>query len=438
MFTREGISALLSLTVGALIAPAAMSAEFSLSFQVSGPNACNPQVAIDANGDAVFTWDRFIPDLDESRIEARRRSANGAFGPIQVVSGRGTTERPRLAIDAAGNAIIAWTLSSIVGSSQGPEHAQFRTLSAAGALGPIENLTNVLPAESARVAMNARGNAIFAWRRYNRFTGRGAIETRTRSRAGVLGPIKRLPLGGTNTENPEVAINGRGEAVFTWVRLFDDDDLVQVRRRSAAGALAVIHQNLGTGPCCPLPRPVIDADGNAIIAWNGPTGVEMRTLSATNALGPRQTVSQTSLLGGSLGQMAMNSAGDAVFAFTQGDATSPFTPRAYARLRSAEGVFGAIQRVSADDERSQQVSTGIDARSRALFAWTVSAPFQGIGARRRSPIGTLTRVKTLARSDTGAATQPHIAMNARGQAAIAWCETDEEDISRVLGATFSP
>jgi hypothetical protein len=29
-------------------------------------------------------------------------------------------------------------------------------------------------------------------------------------------------------------------------------------------------------------------------------------------------------------------------------------------------------------------------------------------------------------------------MNARGQAVMAWCETDDEDISRVFGATFSP
>jgi hypothetical protein len=29
-------------------------------------------------------------------------------------------------------------------------------------------------------------------------------------------------------------------------------------------------------------------------------------------------------------------------------------------------------------------------------------------------------------------------MNARGQAVMAWCETDEEDVSRVFGATFLP
>jgi hypothetical protein len=54
----------------------------------------------------------------------------------------------------------------------------------------------------------------------------------------MLGPIQRLPLGGTNTEDPEAAINGRGEAVFTRLRLFEGSDpLVQARRRSAAGAL---------------------------------------------------------------------------------------------------------------------------------------------------------------------------------------------------------
>jgi hypothetical protein len=438
MFTRTGLSALLSLIVGAVAAPTPAPAEFGPRFLVSGPNACDHQVAIDADGDAVFTWERYTADFEESQVEARRRSADGVFGPIQVVSGRSLSPmNPRLAIAAGGDAIIAWALTPDAGGVLGPEHAQFRALSAAGALGPIENLTNVLPAEAARVAMNARGKAIFAWRRYSQSTGRGAIEARSRSRAGVLGPIQRLPLAGTNTENPEVAINGRGETVFTWVRLFDEEDLIQARRRSATGELAEIHQNLGTGPF-PRPQVVIDAEGNAIIAWNNPTGVVMRKLSATNALGRRRTVAQGSFPA-FLNEIAMNAGGDAVFAFTQADATVPFTRRAYARVRSAEGVFGPVQRVSADAQRAVLVSTGIDARGRALFAWSVSDPFQGIGARRRSPIGTLSRPRTLVRNDPGVS-QPRLAMNARGQAVMAWCETDidNENITRVFGATFLP
>jgi hypothetical protein len=87
------------------------------------------------------------------------------FGPIRNVSGLSDFPvSPDLAIDDGGDAVIAWSLRP---PPFGPLHAQFRALSAAGALGPIVNLSNVLPVQSPKVAMNSQGEAFFVWVRSN-------------------------------------------------------------------------------------------------------------------------------------------------------------------------------------------------------------------------------------------------------------------------------
>jgi hypothetical protein len=436
MLTRAGFSALLLLTLAAVAGPTPARADFGPAFAVSRPDAscgflADPQVAIDTDGDAVFTWEQRDSE-GRLRVEARRRSADGVFGPIHILSGRSQIVLfHRLAIDAAGNALVAWTLRP----QSGPDHPQFRALFADDTLGPIENLASVLPADNAQVAVNATGNAVFAWRRPTS-ANTGVIEARTRSVAGALGPIQRVSFAGQQTFQPNVAINADGEAVFAWVCLFESQGVVQARRRSAAGEFAPVRQNLDVGD---FPQTAIDRDGNSIIIWpdrRSPPRVQMRTLSSTNALGPRQPISQGSGVVIGLVRIAMNAAGDSVFGFPQADQAGNI--RAKARARSAAGVFGPDQTLSGlPSIFGSLVVAGIDGRGRSLFAWTHSdGTFLRIEARTRRAAGGLGQVKTL--SPAGTAISPRIAMNARGDAVLSWCQTDEAGKVRVFGTTFSP
>jgi hypothetical protein len=427
----------MTLTILLAVAPTPGWAGFSPAFSVSGvfatcPSA-TPAVAIDADGDVVFAWTQSPGGGSNERVQARTRSAAGTFGPILNVSGLSNLQpSPDLAIDDSGDALIAWTLCPLSGSC----HAQFRALSAAGQLGPITNLSNVLPALFARVAMNGQGRAIFAWERPNQSFTTRAIEARTRSVGGVLGPVQPVSPAGQRNFLPDVDMNANNEAVFTWVRLFGSDRRVQARRRSASGEFGLVHLNpdlVGTGPF-----PVaIDADGDAVFSWTNLSGqVRMRTLSAADALGPRQPVSQGSQLasGAGLGQLAMNAAGDAIFGFGQlRQDGSAFDAKA--RFRSAGGVFIPSQTLQ---PAGGFPVAGIAADGRSLFAW-----FRQVGeilrveARARSAIGDLGPVRVLSLAGHSASVV-FVAMNAGGEAAIAWCDRDEEDNRRIFGATFTP
>jgi hypothetical protein len=67
----------LALLLVGLLFPALAVAEWSTPIDLSraGQSASAPQVALDADGDAVFTWVRF--DGTTFRIQARARSATG-------------------------------------------------------------------------------------------------------------------------------------------------------------------------------------------------------------------------------------------------------------------------------------------------------------------------------------------------------------------------
>jgi hypothetical protein len=431
------LGAALAATLLTLVATTAQAAAFGPAFAVSGANAScgflsEPQVALDADGDAVFTWEQRDAN-GKLRVQARRRSADGVFGPILTLSGRSEIVLfHRLAVDAGGDALIAWTLRP----QAGPDQAQFRAFAADGVLGPIELLSNVLPTDSAQVAMNPQGRAIFAWRRLNAAQNIAVLEVRVRSAAGVLGPIQRASLGGQTTFQPDVAMSADGEAVVAWVRRFGSKGLVEARRRSATGELEEIRQNLDEGD---FPQVAIDRDGDAVIVWTDrrtPPRVQMRTLSATNALGPRQPISQGSGVALQLPQIAMNARGDAVFGFLQAGSAGF---EAKARARPASGVFAPSQTLSRQQAIQPFVAPAIDGSGRSVFAWTRPADtvtFTRVEARTRSAAGRLGRVQTL--SPPGPAATPRVTMNADGDAAISWCQTDEAGKVRVFGAVTPP
>ncbi len=74
---------------------------------VEGQSAVEPSIAIDADGNAVIVW-RYNDGTDQV-IEASDRPAGGGFSSPEVISGAGNDSfEPDVAIDAAGNAVAVW------------------------------------------------------------------------------------------------------------------------------------------------------------------------------------------------------------------------------------------------------------------------------------------------------------------------------------------
>lgn len=119
-----------------------------------GADASFPQVALDAENNAVAVWVR------NQVVESATRPSGGSFATPVVVSGPGTTSLiPRVAMDAAGNAAAVWTQTiggdTIVQASRRPKGGAF------GSVDPVSPSTG--DAEFPRIAFDNEANIIAAW-----------------------------------------------------------------------------------------------------------------------------------------------------------------------------------------------------------------------------------------------------------------------------------
>ena len=120
-------------------------------------------------------------------------------------------------------------------------------------------------AEDPQVAVDADGDAVFTWWRNDGANDR--VQARARSAAGVLSAVQNLSAAGQNAFDPQVAVDADGDAVFTWSRFDGTNDRIQARARSAAGALSAVQTLSDAGQTRTSSQVAVDADGDAVVTW---------------------------------------------------------------------------------------------------------------------------------------------------------------------------
>jgi hypothetical protein len=187
---------------------------------VPAGRAFAPQVASDEDGDVVFTWLRF--DGNRDRAQGRTMTSAGALGTTFVLTPSGPSARdPQVAIDANGDAVFTWQRFEV-----DSDRIQSRTRSAAGTLGAITNLSAAGgDAYAPQVASRDDGSSVFVWLRFDGANDR--VQARTMTAGGALGTVQTISDAGADALTPQVAIGSTsGPAVATWERA----DVVQASR----------------------------------------------------------------------------------------------------------------------------------------------------------------------------------------------------------------
>lgn len=254
---------------------------------LSQTNAAAPQVAMNSGGAALVVWRRFDSVI---RIQARARSASGVLGPIQTLSdSEQNADVPQVAINDLGDAVVVWR--HFDGTHW---RVQARTRFASGRLGTLRTLSSAAEdAQAPHVALDAQGNALVAWQSLN-----GRIQASQGTLAGGFGTVETVSKGDPNFRagSPAVAVDGQGNGLIAWNRAVESlgGPIVEARARSAAGDYGRIQKLSSTRGN--VPSVAMQADGTAVVIWgrfDGTVGrVEARTFSA-GAAGPRQTLSST-------------------------------------------------------------------------------------------------------------------------------------------------
>jgi hypothetical protein len=343
------------------------------------PPVSEPTVAVNARGDALFAWVSMNAAGTQNQIVCRSRTAAGALGPIQNCLSQnkdlGEIVDPQVALDADGDAVIAWHQQGAA------SQIMAKTRSAAGRLGAVKTIAGSLNVEATtyEVAMDSGGEAVFAYGQ-NTPTVQGQVFARVLSPTGTLGRAKALAspeatLGGETGEGTQLAVNPRGDAAFTWMRkdlvtgkdviegrVLTDDDVLKKTVKLSAGTTEVGASEVD-----------ISNAGAAVFSWPqksatiGKTQLLGRSLSATGTLGRTQTLSGTTT-DVFHGHVGVDADGDALFLWEDKDATTG-KPVVQSRALTAAGALRPAVRVAALESQPFGLQLEVAGNGKAAAAW---------------------------------------------------------------------
>jgi hypothetical protein len=224
-------------------------------------DAVNPQIAMDANGNAIAVWsqvDNSGPDTP-LRIYANRYSAERWGLPELIGTPPGNGWASQIAIDANGNAIAVWW------QQDGTTFNIYANRYSGGRWGIAELIEftddiTIAP----QIAVDANGNAIAVW---TQMPG-GIVANRYSAGRWGLPELIGTPAG--NGWAPQIAIDASGNAIVVWQQVDGGNTNIYANRYSGGRwGMAGVIESFGEfgGPVSGKTQIAIDASGNAIVVW---------------------------------------------------------------------------------------------------------------------------------------------------------------------------
>jgi hypothetical protein len=261
-----------------------------------------PEVALDARGDAAVAWQveghqvtsRGITGFAPGPAYVAYRRAGGRFGAPHLLDRH--AQQVSLGIDAVGGVTVAWVRGTPGRLDTAPETLHVTTRRADGRYGnptTIARGTEFAPA----LAVNARGDALLAWDdagagpRSSIFGLAGSYATRTGS--GAFTAPESLVGGHTASFGLTTAMDADGEATVAWEGPWDGSrvgspfrgiqvqtiDVLTGARGPRQTMIPPAGRTLGDST---VPDVAVAADGAAAIAWvteprssSAPTAIEI-------------------------------------------------------------------------------------------------------------------------------------------------------------------
>lgn len=208
-------------------------------------NSSDPQVAIDANGNAIAVW------VEGNVLKASTKPVSGNWTAAASVSAAGATS-PRLVSDLNGNAIAIWVQSGVIKAASKNFNSNWSSpvsLSSSGASSPA-------------LCVDSAGNVIAAWARSN------DIETSTK----LFGNNwqTKVTINSAGATLPTIAIGGSGgstRAVVVWQGTNNGINVVYSSSKLISGSWSTEQVISDTAHSAAQPCVSVDGSGNAVAIW---------------------------------------------------------------------------------------------------------------------------------------------------------------------------
>jgi hypothetical protein len=255
-----------------------LGAEFRVNtYTTSGQS--DPSVAYDAIGNFVIVWSSDTQDGQSYGVFAQRYASTGVplGGEFQVNTyTTGYQVSPSVALDSAGNFVIAWNSLGQDGSSNGvfaqrygssgiPQDGEFRV-----------NTYTTGEQTAPSVAADSTGNFVIAWNSPQDGSYTGIFAQRYASTGAPLGGEFRVNTHTTNIQSSaSVASDSVGNFVVVWQSLGQDgsSNSVVAQRYASSGAPQGGEFRVNTYTtnlqCCA--DVTLDSAGNFVVTWTSYT-----------------------------------------------------------------------------------------------------------------------------------------------------------------------
>lgn len=232
-------------------------------------NASAPRVALNPAGNAVAVWHQF--DGVRNNIWANRYDATlGRWESAQIIEVTdGDAVQPDVGIDAAGNAWAIWSQFDGVEFSVYANRYDYDAAIGAGSwdtAAPIES--TVGDTGYVRVAVHASGNAMAVWGQFD--GSRYRLWARHYDAASGWKSAQAVE-NGDGIDAPQIEMDANGNGVAIWTNYASAQDEIWVNRFSG-GAWGAAEMLSSTSGDAGAPQVAFDALGNAIAVWHQSDG----------------------------------------------------------------------------------------------------------------------------------------------------------------------
>jgi PKD domain len=386
-----------------------------------GGDALDTQVAVDAQGDSFAVWRRF--DGSHQIVQGAVRSAGGDWSRPQNLSALGFDSfKQHVDVDPDGNAVAVWY--RVIGSNSQIESATLPAGSTTwGAAQPLSDATHF--ASDPSVAVGPRGDALAVWAEPN---GTHTIIEASRRPAGSTTWSPQMDASPTSVDarDARVAVDPLGSAVAVFQIQGAQEVIEAATLPSIASSWTTAKDLSDISKNGFEPDVALDTSGNATAVWSLDTGTSEHVEGATLAAGASTWGAALPISADATNtnrqHIVIDGAGNAYVSWRLSGTTSNVVQ---ASVRPPGGSFSSPQTLSKPGHDAFRPDVAVDARGDAVVAWEqTTATSQLVDAAARPAGATSWGAGTDVSADGQDAHDPRVGVDAAGDATTIWNRSD--------------
>jgi PKD domain len=330
-------------------------------------------VASNRNGDAIVAWVHQSDNSGDHTIEIASVAPSGATTSLVTALTSGSVSNVAAAIGGGGDAVVAWLKSG----------GGIQAVTRQGLGGSFSNLVtpdtlNPLGAGQPSAAIDSAGNAIVAYQVTTAPTSIGASRHAAGAGAWASGDAI-TPSGGHSFSDPDVAANPAGQMVVAFSDMLGTAAAAAVRGTVSAGwGVSPTVGTLSNSPVSHGPLATINDAGNAVVGWSTSSAVQFAQVGPTGAFPSPATAQSITTDTPDDFALAGNGRGDAIAAWYAFDTTVNVV-RAVVKP-STSSSFGNPQIVSSTTVFSSLPVIGLDELGDGVVPYQLGATPNGVAA----------------------------------------------------------